>query len=120
MADNLRVLLVVFSILLFLILLNLLSKNKVPVRYSLLWFLSAILIFVVGAFPDFVGMFTKFIGFETTSNLVIGIILVMLLSITLILTIIVSGHKQKIKLLVQELSILKAQIEENIDKKDSD
>ncbi len=112
MPNNLRILLVIFSVLLFLTILNLLSKNKVPVRYSLLWILSSILIFVVGAFPDFIGIFTELIGFQTTSNLVIGIILTLLLIITLILTIIVSGQKKKIKLLIQEVSILKSSMEE--------
>lgn len=108
MPNNLRILLVMFSILLFLTMLNLLSKNKVPVRYSLIWIISSVLIFVVGAFPDFIGIFTELIGFQTTSNFVIGIILTMLLVITLILTIIVSGQQKKIKLLIQELSILKS------------
>lgn len=107
MSENLRILLVIFSIALFVLILNLISKHRVPIRYSLFWIVSSILIFIVGAFPDFIGSFTKMVGFETTSNLVIGIILALLLTITLILTIIVSGHKRKIKLLIQEISILK-------------
>ncbi len=110
MSDSLRILLVIFSFLLFLLIMNLVSKNKIPIRYSLFWIISSILIFIVGAFPNFFGFFTEIIGFQTTSNLVIGIILSLLLSITLILTIIVSGHKKQIKLLTQEVSILKAQI----------
>lgn len=110
MPDNLRILLVLFSILLFWIMLKLLSKNKVPVRYSLLWIMSSILIFVVGAFPDFVGIFTGLIGFQTTSNFVIGIILVLLLIITLILTVIISTQNRKIKMLIQEVSMLKSKV----------
>ncbi len=108
MSNNLRFLLIIFSIVLFITMLNLLSKNKVPVRYSLLWIISSILIFVVGAFPNFIGMFTSMIGFQTTSNLVIGIILTILLVITLLLTLIVSGQKRKIKLLIQEVSMIKS------------
>lgn len=108
MSNSLRILLIAFSVLLFVVMLNLLSKNKVPVRYSLLWILSAVLVFIVGAFPNFISLFTEMVGFQTTSNLVIGIILVMLLTITLILTIIVSGQKKQIKLLIQEVSMLKS------------
>lgn len=110
MPDNLRILLVLFSLLLFWIILKLLSKNKVPVRYSLLWIMSSILIFVVGAFPNFVGIFTGLIGFQTTSNFVIGIILVLLLTITLILTVIISTQNRKIKSLIQEVSMLKSKV----------
>ena len=110
MSDNLRILLVIFSLSLFVLILNFLSKNKIPIRYSLFWILSSILIFIVGAFPDFVGMFTSIVGFETTSNFVIGIILSMLLVITLILTIIVSKQKKQIKLLIQEVSMIKRKL----------
>ena len=110
MSDNLRILLVIFSLSLFILVLNFLSKNKIPIRYSLFWIISSILIFIVGAFPDFIGMFTSIVGFETTSNFVIGIILSMLLVITMILTIIVSKQKKQIKLLIQEVSMIKRKI----------
>ena len=109
MSDNLRILLVIFSLFLFAITLNLISKNKIPIRYSLFWIFSSLLILIVGAFPGFVNIFTKLVGFETTSNLVIGIILLLLLFITLLLTVIVSGQQKKIKLLIQEISIIKSE-----------
>lgn len=109
MNSNLRILLVVLSIVLTLIILRLISKNKLPIKYSLFWLFSAFIIFLVGAFPNFVGMFTGLIGFETTSNLVIGIMIGILLLITLLLTIIISEQKRKITLLVQEVSMLKQQ-----------
>ena len=107
MSDNLRVLLVVFSIILFFITLNFISKNKIPIRYSLCWIFSSLLLFFVGLFPSFIYVITKLIGFETISNMVIGIILILLLFITLVLTIIISGQQRKINLLIQEISILK-------------
>ena len=113
MSDSLRILLILFSLGLFTLVLNLMSKNKIPIRYSLYWIVASILIFIVGAFPDFIAFFTKMVGFETTANFIIGIILAMLLAITLILTIIVSGHKRKIKLLIQEVSMLKRELEKD-------
>ena len=117
MTNNLKILLVVFSLLLFLIVLRLISNKKISIKYSLLWLVVSILIFIVGAFPNFIGFFTKKIGFETTSNLVIGIILTLLLFITLILTVIVADQKKKIKLLIQETSIIKSRIEEEKNEK---
>ena len=119
MTNNLKILLVVFSLLLFLIVLRLISNKKISIKYSLLWLVVSILIFIVGAFPNFIGFFTKKIGFETTSNLVIGIILTLLLFITLILTVIVADQKKKIKLLIQETSIIKSRIEEEKNENDA-
>jgi hypothetical protein len=56
-------------------------------------------------------------GFSTISNLVIGIILVILLFITIALTVIVSGQKEKIRILIQEVSILKEKVNKNESKK---
>jgi len=107
MSTNLRILLIVSGILLNIILLRLVSKNKLPIKYSLFWLFSSLIIILVGAVPNFISLFTEFIGFETTSNLVVGIILTILLIITLLLTIIISEQKKKITLLIQEVSMLK-------------
>lgn len=107
MQNNLRIVLVLLSLILAFIVLKLLSKNKLPIKYSLFWLLASLVVFLVGAFPNFVGYFTHLIGFETSSSLVIGIIIGLLLMITLLLTIIISEQKRKIVLLIQEISILK-------------
>ncbi len=112
MSNVLRVLLIIFSVCLLSLILNYMSKNKLPIRYALFWLVAPVIIFIVGAFPDFAVFFTKIIGFETTSNLVIGVILAMLLFITLMLTMIVSDQKRKIKLLIQEVSLMKQELED--------
>ena len=113
MRTNLRILLIFFSIILIIELLRLLSKEKISIKYSLVWLASSFLIFLVGVFPNFVGFFTNLIGFKTTSNLVIGIILSLLLLITLFLTVIINDQKNKIKLLIQEISMLKKEGSKN-------
>ena len=95
------------------IIFRLLSKEKISIKYSLVWLASSFLIFLVGVFPNFVGFFTNLIGFKTTSNLVIGIILSLLLLITLFLTVIINDQKNKIKLLIQEISMLKKEGSKN-------
>lgn len=108
MSNSLRILLIVFSLLLLIIVLRLISSRKLPIKYSLIWIMSSILIFIVGAFPYLVTNITKVFGFVATSNFVIGVLLTMLLAITLILTVIISSQKNQIKRLAQELSILKS------------
>lgn len=110
MSNNLRILLIVLAVLLILLILRLISKNKLPVKYSLFWLCACLIIFLVGAFPNFISIFTSLIGFQTTSNLVTGIIIGLLLIITLLLTIIISDLKRRITLLMQEVSILKSDL----------
>lgn len=110
MSLNLRFLLFIFSFVSFIIIFTLLKKGKIPVKYSLVWFLSSLILLVVSLFPYSLKEITEFIGFKTTANLVIGIILALLLIITMVLTIIISNQSKKITLLIQEVSMLKERV----------
>ena len=61
-------------------------------------------------FPDVLIWFAYQLGFQTISNLVVGVFIVILFFITISLTVIVSAQKRKITLLIQEVSILKEKI----------
>lgn len=111
MGIGLRILLFIFSLTWFFIVASLLRKNKIPVKYSLIWFLSAFVIFIVSLFPNALIGVMNFLGFKTISNMVIGIILGLLLLITIILTTIISQQNTKIILLIQEISLLKEKVE---------
>lgn len=112
MNIHLRIFLIIFALLLIVLILKLINSRKLPIKYSLFWLFAAILIFLVGIIPNFINVFTSLIGFQTTSNLVIGIILVIVLIITLLLTLIISEQKQRIILLMQEVSLLKNKIKD--------
>ncbi len=110
MSFSLRLFLIIFSLILAFIIFHLIYKKKIQISFSIFWLFSALLILLVGLFPDFINIFTRIIGFETTSNLVIGIILGILLFNTLLLTIILTEQNRKITLLIQEVSILKYEL----------
>ena len=107
MSKTLILSLIIFSIIWIIVILKCVKENKISIKYSLIWFLMAIVLLFVGLFPNFMEDLTDFFGFLAISNLVIGIILTLLLLITLILTIIVTKQKEQIKTLIQEVSIMK-------------
>ena len=108
MELGLRIVLVVFAIFWFLLVTHFLKKNKLPVKYSIFWYIFIFVILILGVIPGVLQLICDIFGFATISNLVIGIILSMLMFITLILTIIISDQKKQIKLLIQEVSLLKS------------
>ena len=110
MTTSLRAGLVIVSLLLFTIIILILRKRKMPVKYSLVWLFSSFLILLISIFPKFFEWISKKIGFMTMSNMVIGIFIFILLMITIILTVIVSGQRRKIVLLMQEVSMNKERI----------
>jgi hypothetical protein len=113
MSLALRITMFVFSFLLAIITLMVLRKGRIPIKYSLLWFFSSFIILCVAIFPNLLELLASTLGFATISNLVIGIITAILLFLTMSLTIITSGQRKKITLLIQEVSILKEKVNSN-------
>ena len=111
MSINLRICLMAYAIVLVIITTIVLRKGRIPIKYSLLWYFSSIIVFLVAGFPFVIEWCAKLLGFATLSNLVIAILIGILLFLTMSLTIITSGQKKKITLLIQELSMIKSQLD---------
>lgn len=107
MGLNLRLAILIVTLILAFIIVKVLKKGRIPVKYSLLWCMAVVVLLVLVLFPEVLIWFANIMGFQTISNLVIGVFLVILFFITISLTIIVSGQKKKITLLIQEVSMLK-------------
>lgn len=110
MPINLIICLLTFSIVLFIVTTIILKKGRIPEKYSLLWYFISLVIFILALFPNAFAFVTEKVGFQTMSNLIIGIILVLLTFLTMALTIIVSGQRKKTTLLIQEISMLKSNV----------
>ena len=111
MSLVLRGSLLIFAIVLIIVTIIVVKKGLMPIKYSLLWFFSALIILLVAVFPILVESVANIIGFITISNLIIGILITLLLFLTMSLTIISAGQQAKITLLVQEVSLLKHEID---------
>ena len=99
--------LIIFSLTFFL-----LRKGRIPVKFSLLWFMVSFILFLVGIFPGFIALISNFMGFQTMSNMLVGILIFILFMLTIALTVIVSGQTTKIIILIQEVSMLKKKIDD--------
>ena len=107
MTNNLRIAMVIFSLMIVFIVLWALKKDKMPVKYSIIWFAAALMILILAVFPEIFMYMAKLLGFNMMSNMVMAVFIGMLLIITMVLTMIVSKQKKQITLLIQEVSILK-------------
>ena len=110
MPLNLRLAVLVVTLILAFAIYKILSKRIIPVKYSFLWWLAIIVLLMLVIFPDVLIWVAYQLGFQTISNLVVGVFIVILFFITISLTVIVSAQKRKITLLIQEVSILKEKI----------
>ncbi len=107
MTVNLFVCSLIFSCFVLLFILFLLKKQKITIKYSLVWFCVFFFLTICLLIPGLLDFLTKQLGFQTPSNMVFSLLIASLIIITIALTVIVSTQDKKIRLLIQEISILK-------------
>lgn len=111
MSLNLKILSAFFCLIIIFIVLYFVRKNKIIVKYSFIWLTSSVFLLILILFPQLLGFMTKLIGIQVASNMVFSLVLALLIFITISLTIIVSSQTKKIRLLIQEVSMLKIEQE---------
>lgn len=112
MSGKLSMALIVIGFLFFITDIYLLKKDKISIKMGVVYLLPTMFILLIGIVPDIFIWGAKFFGFKTISNLLIGILFVSLIFIIFSLSVMVSSLNKKVILLIQEISIMKKQIEE--------
>lgn len=118
--ESLKIGLLFVAIIILITTFLLLRKGKIPIKFTFMWWLPALLLIVVALAPNTLIKIMKLIGFQTLSNMIIGLLITILFFITIALTVIISGQSKKIRLLIQELSLLKSKQEGKSYEEDED
>lgn len=85
--------------------------KRLSMRYGGFWIFILIILSFVVIFPEILFKLSDFLGFEVASNMIFLVGFFFLFSIIFILTTSLSKQNNKIKILIQELSILKESID---------
>ena len=109
MSKSLAIALVIFAVIWFIAIIYAVRREKISIRYSMIWFFAALMMLIVGAFPGIMDWVNSFFHFATISNLVIGVLITLLMIITFVLTLFVTKQKKQIDSLIQDVSILKSE-----------
>ena len=110
MSTNLIVVSGIFSVIIVVFILYLIKKENVNIKYSLVWLVLFVLLLICLLVPGLLEFITKLLGFQTSSNMVLSLLIAVLVIINITNTVINSHQDKKIRLLVQEISILKRKI----------
>ncbi len=92
--------------------LRMLKKEKLTLKYSLLWFFTAFVLLIFDIFPQVLSFVSSIIGIKAPANTIFLILIFFLLILMISLSSIVSIQHQKIKTLIQNVSILQKEVEE--------
>lgn len=99
-----------FAIAVIFAILCLIRKEKINIKYAIIWLLLFGVLALLLIIPNLLTNITKLLGFEVSSNMIFAIIISVLIIISISLTAIVSTQDRKIRKLIQEVSIIKKEI----------
>ncbi len=102
----LRVTIIAACAMLFIYVVYLVRRERLQLKYSLLWLVMALILLLVSLFPEPLFTLAGLFGFAASSNFVFAAGFVFLLVICLSLTSIVSKQALSIKNLTQRIAIL--------------
>ncbi len=85
-------------------------KNKINIRYAVIWIIWGISMVIISAFPGIVYKLASFIGIETPSNAVFLVMMFLLYCLTIYIYF--SRHNEDIINLDYEIAVLKKKVEE--------
>lgn len=94
----------------FVVVLGFLRKKKFDLKYSLLWLLAGIIMFLVVAFPNFIIWVTEKMGIKVASNGIFAICILLEIVIMISMTAALSDFANRIKVLTQNIAILENRI----------
>ena len=103
----------IFSISVITFILYLIKKEKFNIKYSLIWLILFIILLICLFIPGLLNYITKMLGFQTASNMVLSLLIAVLVIINISNTVINSHQDKKIRLLIQEISILKKDLKKD-------
>ena len=103
---------IIASILFMLFIIMLVRDNKLEEKYSILWFVFAILILILTIFPKIIDNVAKFFGVYYAPSLLFLIGFIVLAIYVIHISIVLTKQNKKIVKLVQEHAILEDKLEQ--------
>lgn len=108
----LRLSLILGIIVYFNILFYLIRKRSLNLKYTLLWILAGIILFMLSIFPSVMVNITQILGIADVTNGLFTIMLFFVITILMSITSIVSKMKEKNKQLIQQCALLEKRVRE--------
>ena len=94
----------------FVIIINMLRKKSLDLRYALIWLALIAMILVIVIVPGLLGVITHFLGIYDAMNMVFFMGFVFLIVVTFFLTAALSRNSNRIKALTQQVALLAKQV----------
>jgi len=112
MSETLRILLAIGIVVYFVIIIHMLKKKLLLLKYSLLWLVTGIVLFVIVLWPHVLYVVAGLMGVELPVNGLFLLLFVFVITILLSLTVIISKYSNRVRTLSQKFALLEHRIRE--------
>lgn len=110
--STLRLTLCIAVICYFILILYYLKKRMLELKYTLIWLVAGVVMGIMIFFPEILVNFVRLLGIESNMNGLYVLLFAFIIAILMTLTSIVSRQTLKIKILIQEISMMEKRIRE--------
>lgn len=107
---KLQIAMIIAIIVYFIILVYLLKRNSINLKYTFLWIFSGILMLILAICPYILDYFASLIGIYEPVNALFAVLFFCVIIILMSLTAIVSKQNDKIKRVVQVIALLEKRL----------
>jgi hypothetical protein len=108
LTSQTRILAALLAIAFMAMILELIRRDRLQERYSVVWFVAGLGMLIGAAFPDLLGLFADAMGVRDTNVALFSIILLLLLGLALNFSVIMSRQAAQITRLAQERALEEA------------
>jgi len=110
--STLRFTLCIAVICYFVLILYYLKKRMLELKYTLIWLVAGVVMGIMIFFPELLVSFVRLLGIESNMNGLYVLLFAFIIAILMTLTSIASRQTLKIKILIQEMSMMEKRIRE--------
>lgn len=104
-----RTFFIIFAVITILVVVELLRRSVLREKYAVFWALIATTFFVFAIFPAAPSKISQSLGFETTSNFILALVIGMLMLVVMQLSLEVGKLEDKIQTLAEESALSREQ-----------
>ena len=113
MNVNLKIFLLLLLAFQMFLIVKVVKRKKLTIKYASFWIFLILIMAIVVVFPEVVYRLSTLFGFEVAANMIFLLGFFFLFYIAFIITTSISIQNEKIKSIIQELSILKESVNNN-------
>lgn len=103
---------IIFAIIFIIFILNLVRKNKLDEKYSILWLFLAVITLIVSIFPSIIETISKWFDVYYPPTLLLLFAVIIIMAYIVHITMVITKQNKMIIKLTQEIAIMKKQKED--------